>query len=182
MLHKIQLAPFSRINDQCWVPARLERIISHEQVPNFELDCLANRASTHHQFLDLQQSFLYVCTETVFNYPDVYLTEKTYKGITAKRPFVLLAAPGSLQLLKQFGFKTFDRWWDESYDLEARDHVRLLKVYAIIKKICSHSIDELKLLLSDMEETLEYNFHHYEQFGLDQIEDFRTSCILNLKR
>lgn len=56
-------------------------------------------------------------TETAWNHI-YFLTEKTFKCLCAKRIFLLWAAPGSLGVLRDFGFKTFDGIIDESYDLE----------------------------------------------------------------
>lgn len=56
-------------------------------------------------------------TESEFAH--VYLlSEKIFKCLCAKRIFLLWAAPGSLGVLRDFGFKTFDGIIDESYDLE----------------------------------------------------------------
>jgi len=46
----------------------------------------------------------------------LFLTEKTYKPIAFKHPFMLMSAPGALAYLKSQGFETFDNIFDESYD------------------------------------------------------------------
>lgn len=43
-------------------------------------------------------------------------TEKTVRPIMAARPFLIYAAPGFLQRLKNLGFRTYDQIWDEDYD------------------------------------------------------------------
>ena len=55
----------------------------------------------------------HVVTETVFYYDKLHLTEKIFKPIVSKQPFMLLAAPGNLAYLKRYGFKTFDGIIDE---------------------------------------------------------------------
>lgn len=184
MLSNIVVDPFTRINDEIHLSTKLSHLLTteHQKLQSIPYDRQANNAKTHHQLLDIQQSFLYVCTETVFNYPTVYLTEKSFKGITAKRPFVILGAPGSVNKLKEFGFMTFDQWWDESYDAEMSDQVRLMKIYAIIKRIHKKSLNELQDLISEMAPILEYNFNHYKTFGDNQVAEFQKQCILNLNR
>lgn len=103
------------------------------------------------------KSFLTVVSETRFVSPMPNISEKTLKPIIALRPFVLLAPPGSLKLLKSLGFKTFDNWWDESYDLET-DHVkRLEKVYNIVSNINNMSNTKLHSMLGAMSNVLVHN-------------------------
>jgi hypothetical protein len=46
----------------------------------------------------------------------LFLTEKTFKPIAYQHPFMLIAQPNALKLLKENGFVTFDNIFDESYD------------------------------------------------------------------
>jgi hypothetical protein len=54
--------------------------------------------------------------ETLFDDHRWHLTEKSLRPIACGKPFVLMATPGSLQYLRQYGFKTFDGLIDETYD------------------------------------------------------------------
>ena len=182
MLTNISPIPFTRINDYIKWSTNINNIMLTTAVNSIEYDNGANKLNTHHQFVDIQKSFLYVCTETVFDYPHAYISEKSFKGITAKRPFVILGAPGTLTLLKSYGFKTFSDWWDEDYDLEYSVDLRLIKVYNIVKDICNLPIGSLQNLCDDMSQILEYNFNHYSTFRQQQLQQFETSCINNLRR
>lgn len=46
----------------------------------------------------------------------VLLTEKTFKPIKNSQPFVIFGAKGSLQTLRELGYKVFDDVFDNSYD------------------------------------------------------------------
>lgn len=48
----------------------------------------------------------------------IFHTEKTSRPLLAGMPFMILGAPGYLAYLRSIGFKTFNQYWDESYDLE----------------------------------------------------------------
>lgn len=111
--------------------------------------------------LSIQQSLLYISTETVFNYPYPYLTEKTFRAIIYKRPFVILGAPYSLKFLQSIGFKTFNDFWNEDYDSIDDPSTRMLAVVDIVEKICSMSIAQQQELCYNMTQTLDYNFKHY---------------------
>lgn len=120
---------------------------------------------------DLTSALFHVVTETVYFLPKLHLTEKIFKPIVTKRPFILVAAPGNLAYLKSYGFRTFDRWIDESYDLEQDHYVRIEKITAEIAKLCALSHSDLKQIHAEMQEILEYNFNHFYTTFKDLIVD-----------
>jgi hypothetical protein len=88
---------------------------------------------------------------------DATVTEKIFKPIVAKQPFVLLGCAKNLAYLQSYGFKTFGSYWDESYDNITDPLQRLDAVVSIVKRICALSDKELENLLHDMSDILEYN-------------------------
>lgn len=108
-----------------------------------------------------QNSLWHVVTETVFYHNKLHLTEKIFKPIVSKRPFILVAAPGNLAYLKSYGFKTFDRWIDESYDNINDNDLRIQHIVNQVEKICSMSKTELIDMHNEMKEILDYNFNHF---------------------
>lgn len=63
------------------------------------------------------------------------ITEKTYKAITMKHPFILLTRPHTLKVLKERGYKTFSPFIDESYDEILDDKLRLNAVTSEINRL-----------------------------------------------
>jgi hypothetical protein len=110
---------------------------------------------------DLTSALFHVVTETVYFLPKLHLTEKVFKPIVAKRPFLLVAAPGNLEYLKSYGFRTFDQWIDESYDQETDHYIRIEKITAEIERLCNLSSQQLTQMHTEMQDTLEYNFKHF---------------------
>jgi hypothetical protein len=97
----------------------------------------------------------------VFYDRKLHLTEKIFKPIVSKRPFILVGAPGNLVYLKSYGFKTFDRWIDESYDNELDPDKRISLITEQIEKLCSMSNSQLNDMYADVKSTVEYNFNHF---------------------
>ena len=64
-----------------------------------------------------------------------FLTEKTFKPIKNGQPFVLVAPPGSLQCLRDLGYRTFDSVLDNSYDQETNNTQRWLKIKHTLEQI-----------------------------------------------
>jgi hypothetical protein len=88
----------------------------------------------------------------------VFITEKTYRAINYCRPFIINGDKGSLTYLKEMGFKTFDQFWDESYDDEESDHVRITKITEVVRDICHRSNEELLTQYNDMLPILRHNY------------------------
>lgn len=88
---------------------------------------------------------------------NLFISEKTAKCIIHEVPFIAFASYNFLDTLKKLGFKTFDRWWDESYDKEKDLSKRIKKISNVISYINSKSLNELKSIYDDMEEVLTYN-------------------------
>ena len=120
-----------------------------------------------------QSALWHIVSETVFYYNKLHLTEKTFKPIFSKRPFILVAAPGNLAYLKSYGFRTFDRWIDESYDNEKDHQTRLEKIAVEVEKLCNLSPADLKKMHQEMREILEFNFNHF--YG-----EFKTIIVREL--
>jgi hypothetical protein len=109
----------------------------------------------------LTSALWHVVTETVYYPEKLHLTEKIFKPIVARRPFILVGAPGNLAYLKSYGFKTFDRWIDESYDQEQDHYIRIEKITAELAKLCAMSPAMLEQMYQDMQSVLEHNFQHF---------------------
>jgi hypothetical protein len=129
----------------------------------------------------IYSSFWNVVTETNFYEDKLHLTEKIFKPIVTKRPFLLVSSPGNLNYLRSYGFKTFDRWIDESYDNEQDHDRRILLIIAELEKLCALPKHELSQMYIEMQDVLEYNFNHF--FGnfkniiLKELVDNFDSCI-----
>jgi hypothetical protein len=106
-------------------------------------------------------SFWHVVTETVFYYNKLHLTEKIFKPIAMKQPFMLLAAPGNLAYLKSYGFKTFEGIIDESYDSIQDPDQRIEAVVKQLAWYCSLPAKEKRRVIEAIAPIVEYNFHHF---------------------
>ena len=95
-----------------------------------------------------QDSFCSLVTESKFRSTIPNFSEKTLRAVISGRPFVLLAPTGTLQLLRDLGFKTFSRYWDESYDLETDSTKRFEKVMFVVKDILEKENLDIEPMLS----------------------------------
>ena len=102
-------------------------------------------------------SYCNIIFETVFDADGsggTFLTEKTFKPIKHGQPFVLVAPPGSLQVLRDLGYRTFDSVIDTSYDQIENNTDRWIAVRGVIESI-KHS--DLERFRADCAADVEHN-------------------------
>lgn len=104
-----------------------------------------------------QDTFLCVAGETYTPNGYAYFTEKTVKPILYERPFISYGNTGTLEYLHRLGFKTFNEFWDESYDTHQDDDKKLESIVKIIKQICQMSQGELNYMYQRMKPILMHN-------------------------
>ena len=119
-------------------------------------------------------SLINIVTETYFFNKIIHITEKTYKPIAFMQPFVLVAAAGSLQHLKDMGFKTFGNFWDESYDQELDDKQRFRKITALIQSIADWTEEEKTEFTFKVKDIVDYNVAH-----LNTMQDIEIDNLID---
>jgi len=120
-------------------------------------------------FDEAQDSLIYVPTETVYFGRRLHITEKTFKAIALEIPFVLVAPAGSLEYLRGYGFQTFYKIFDESYDQEENDIVRLEKIAKLLKDIDNLSQRERMQIHRACLPIVEHNYNHFYKGGFATI-------------
>jgi|TARA_B110000208_G_scaffold91206_1_gene114787 hypothetical protein len=108
-----------------------------------------------------QDAFWHVVTETVFYHSKMHLTEKIFKPIVNKQPFMLLAAPDNLAYLKSYGFKTFDSVIDEDYDICQDNQERINKVVSQLHWYANLSPSDKTDVQEHLKPIIEHNFNHF---------------------
>jgi hypothetical protein len=112
-------------------------IIDSKYDLNYNLACNISKS-------DYEKTFISVVTETIVNDNTLFLSEKIWKPIIVGHPFLVYGNVGTLKYLKSLGYKTFDKWVDESYDNELDKNKRGTMVVDELNKFSSLTIDELK--------------------------------------
>lgn len=112
-----------------------------------------------------ENTYFSVISETTFYYKEReensrFITEKTFKSIFMKHPFILVSIPRSLEVLKELGYKTFSPWINESYDLEEDDNTRMLMIVDEIERLSNLSDRDLENFLIATKEICLYNYNN----------------------
>jgi hypothetical protein len=90
------------------------------------------------------------------------ITEKSLKPLLSFHPFIVLGNAGSLELIRELGFRTFPGYFQEGYDRELDPAVRFEMVVDEVRRLCS--LDEAKL--KRMEEEVDDILVHNARWGL----------------
>ena len=101
------------------------------------IDDFDNHANNSHQitmWTQAAESLVQVVTETAYYGNKNHLTEKTFKPVVLKQPFILVGNRGSLKYLRNYGFQTFGSVWDESYDLLPDDE-RIVAIADLLEEL-----------------------------------------------
>jgi hypothetical protein len=91
--------------------------------------------------------------------------KKHFKAIALEMPFVLVAPAGSLEYLREYGFKTFSGILDESYDTETDDIRRVERVAQLLKDLDNLSSRERQQIHRACLPIVEHNYHHFYRGG-----------------
>jgi len=147
----------------------------------------SHRDSLPNEFYNIyNNSYFDVTTETLFGrgtgsfdlvqlldknkwWQEMFFTEKTFRSIFYKRPFLLFGSKHQLKVLQELGFKTFDNiLFNESYDSIDDWEERLLAVLTEVTRVCNtYSLNELHNLVysESVKAVLEHNYNHFLQIA-----------------
>lgn len=88
-----------------------------------------------------------------------FLSEKAFKGIAYKHPFILLSTPGTLNCLTKIGYQTFDGIIDETYDTIENDGDRFKAILLETERLCNMNNNDLSDWLNKAKEICDYNYN-----------------------
>jgi hypothetical protein len=107
-------------------------------------------------------SYFSLVTETVFDYPYSFRTEKIWKPIAIGHPFIVVSNQGYYRDLHQLGFKTFGALIDESFDLISNNTNRLERIAQIVEDLCQQ---DLASFVEECYTICKYNQQHLAELG-----------------
>jgi len=124
-----------------------------------------------------KRTYFSIVTETRTKEPELAFTEKTFKPIGHKHPFILLGKPGLIKWLHKFGFKTFHPFINESYDDIEDYELRFKFVMSEINRLSNMSHCELENFWTQTKEITEYNFNYLNSDEFFECADYCTELL-----
>jgi len=94
----------------------------------------------------------------VIDYP--FITEKTFRNIKYKKPFIVMGQPNTLSSFHKLGYRTFSPLIDESYDTIGDTNKRFKKLLFEIDRLRKMSKAEFANLLQQCQPIVEHNYNN----------------------
>lgn len=143
---------------------KIESILPYElDTQHLSTNEKTNFGATNNMKSWYSETYINLVTETFFG-RNVFLSEKIFKPLSNLQPFIVLGDYRTLAELKRLGFKTFEPFIDESYDLEIDPKIRIEKIEKEIEKLQNKSIEEIHNWYYSIKDILIYNQQHLYSF------------------
>ena len=126
---------------------------------------------------DYRSTEIEVVLETLWEDDRLHLTEKSLRPIACRQPFILAATHGSLQYLRDYGFRTFDTIWDETYDTIVDPYQRMQAIIKLLREITTWSAVQRRDNIQRMQQVADHNHNHFfsKVFFNQVIDELRTN-------
>jgi hypothetical protein len=102
-------------------------------------------------------TYFSVVTETIYDYPCTFRTEKIWKPMIMSHPFVVVANSGFYRDLHAAGFRTFDGIIDEGFDRIPDPAARINRIVEVISDIVTNGPGAF---LQQTQDICKYNQQH----------------------
>lgn len=148
------------------------KIIDETLLPLVVDDTSKLNVHQSHSYLEEHTKYyFYVVSETTFyswnnnSFNGVHASEKVFKPMLYKMPFIVIGPAGVLKALRKKGYMTFNSLIDESYDDIKDDRLRFAKILELISDISSKSSDDLDRISTAAAKIADFNFNRLRVRG-----------------
>ena len=100
-----------------------------------------------------------------------HLHSSTFNPIHQGHPILQFGPYKSLERMRERGFKTFDKWWDESYDEIKDGWERFDAILKLVDKLSRKSNKELLEMYVDMKDVLQHNIDLINQYDINVLRE-----------
>jgi len=123
-------------------------------------------------------TYFSLVTETVFEQPWPFRTEKIAKPLMMGHPFIVATTPGYYQDLHRLGFQTFGHLIDESFDSIENHQDRMDRIITIVQDLCQQDLDSF---LNECYTVCRYNQQHLQELVPQIRADFPAKFFQLIK-
>jgi|11_taG_2_1085331.scaffolds.fasta_scaffold05181_4 hypothetical protein len=106
-----------------------------------------------------------------------HLHSSTFNPMYCGHPVIQFGPKGHLEELRKRGFKTFGKWWDESYDDIEDDWLRFEYVCKIVHRLSTKTKQQFLDMYIDMKDVLQHNSNFI--FNYDTHNNLTNKVLYN---
>jgi hypothetical protein len=134
------------------------KLISQCPIKNLEANTYPILTPQHFNIGKIYHTFfLEVVCETYSKGNSFYPTEKIWRPIINRTPFIVQGPKNYIENLHKIGFKTFSNWFDESHSQDEY-YYQPNGICNTLDKLSKLPVNELEGIYIDMKDTLEHNY------------------------
>lgn len=111
----------------------------------------------------------YCCNNSVF------FTEKTWKEVIFRRPFISFGAVNQNKIFKKLGFRLYDEIFDYDFETSKNLNVRFDDFKTQIRQFLDIDTDNFEECMSKLQDDIDYNYDLY----IKSLRDTRKSMLLD---
>ena len=124
-------------------------------------------------------TYFSLVTETVFEYPYSFRTEKIWKPIAMAHPWIAVANAGYYRDIKNLGFQTFGHVVDESFDSIEDSQKRIERIAHVVQDLCQQ---DLAAFLKECYNVCKYNQQHLAEMRIQVRQEFPERFFQFIKK
>lgn len=124
-------------------------------------------------------TYFSLVTETVFDYPYSFRTEKIWKPIFMGHPWIAVANEGYYRDIRNLGFKTYGDLIDESFDQITNNQDRLNRIITVVEDLSKQGLISF---LQAAESTSKYNQQHMQELSRQTESQFLEHFLNFVKK
>lgn len=104
-------------------------------------------------------SFIEIVTESYVNFSS-HFSEKSYKPLFYKKPFITFAGPYYYTTMKKYGFELYDELFDYDFDTNENVEERISDILFQLLEINMLSIENLNDIIDNIKDKINHNFNN----------------------
>jgi hypothetical protein len=124
-------------------------------------------------------TYFSVVTETVFDYPYSFRTEKIWKPIAMAHPWIAVANCGYYRDMHNLGFKSFGHVIDESFDSIENSQKRIERIAQVTQDLCQQNLADF---LKECYNVCKYNQQHLAEMRSQVRQEFPERFFQFIKK
>lgn len=157
------------LNQHC-LPNEIVKLLEQSPLLGPDIPKYPILTPEHHNIAKIyDQFFLEIICETYCLGNTFFPTEKTWRPLANRKPFIIYGPRDYYHNLKKLGFRTFSNWWDEGFTND--DHItQIEQILKIIDTIAAFDQSQLEALHIDMQETLEHNYQRMRELSPNEFK------------
>ena len=175
--HRVELLKFiERNNINCYY-SNIEKNIRLTEIP----ECYPNGYFKGRYDYGVPKEYFLGLIDIVTegsNNMSTHFSEKSFKSIFYKKPFISIAGPYWYETFKKSGFELYDEIFDYSFDTNENKNIRLQNILHQIEQINLLNYSNLVDIIKNIQMKIEHNYNHLYSLYSKSLDNAYSDKVL----